>query len=201
MPDTIIQLISQTRSFRRFHENRPISDSILHELLNTCRLGGSARNQQSLCYMIVDSVMARSRLFPLLGWAGYLSDWSGPADGERPSAYIICLLDNKRNKGREAEAYLDLGIASQDLLLAAMAKGIGGCRIGSFSHEKVKTLFQVEDRYKILLVIALGYPGETIVLENAVEEEDIKYWRDLSQVHHVPKRSLGDILLPCEFLG
>ena len=36
-------------------------------------------------------------------------------------------------KGSDKEAQFDLGVATQNLLLGAMEKGIGGCRIGAFS--------------------------------------------------------------------
>jgi len=195
----IIELILRTRTFRRFYEDRNIDDTILRDLVNTCRLGGSARNAQPLRYMIVSSDKAKGMIFPLLGWAGYLSDWTGPECGERPSAYIICLMDRQRLKGAEYEAHFDLGIASQNLLLVAMARGIGGCRVGSFSEKKVKELFHLKDYFKVLLVIALGYPCETVIMEKTVNDEDIKYWRDSTEVHHVPKRLLDDIILSCPF--
>jgi hypothetical protein len=45
------------------------------------------------------------------------------------------------------------------------------------------------------LVVALGYPKEEVVIENINESGDVKYWRDDKQVHHVPKRTLDDLIL------
>jgi len=53
--------------------------------------------------------------------------------------------------------------------------------------------FAIASRYDILLVIALGKPRETVVLEES-RGGDIKYWRDADAVHHVPKRSLTEML-------
>lgn len=190
----ISDLVGLTRTIRRYRENQPIGDSVLRGLVDLARLGGSASNRQPLRYMIVTDRGLRRQIFSCLGWAGYLKDWSGPAEGERPAAYIVCLLDRDRSGGLEKYAYVDLGIATQNLLLGAAERGIFGCRIASFSPAVEKVL-RVDERYKILLVLALGYPAESVVLEETAGDGDIRYWRDENGVHHVPKRRLDDILL------
>jgi nitroreductase len=191
----IHNLIKQTRTVRRYKENKHLGIEQLRKLVDLARLGGSARNGQSLKYMIVTETRLRSRIFNLVKWAGYLKDWPGPDEGERPPAYIICILDRKRCKGPEREAYVDLGIATQNLLLGAAEQGIYGCRIAAFSRDISKILY-LEEKHKVLLVLALGYTAERVVLEKMKEDGDIRYWRDENGVHHVPKRSLKDILLP-----
>ncbi len=185
------ELIRKTRTYRRFAQDRPISAQQLSKLVDLARLGGSARNCQPWQFMaIADGDRCRA-IFPFLAWAGYLSDWRGPEPGEQPSAYLLCLLNRSRLTGNEREAHFDLGIASQNLLLGAMAEGIGGCRIGAFSP-KLADLFEMPEYLELGLVIALGYPAEDVVLE-PVENEDIRYWRDEAGVHHVPKRSLAEV--------
>jgi len=133
-------------------------------------------------------------IFPHLGWAGYLSDWKGPEEGERPSAYILCLLNRNRLKGSDEEAQFDLGIATQNILLGAMERRIGGCRIGAF-NPRLQALFDLPSHMEISLVLALGKPKETVIVENCTDDADIKYWRDNSGLHHVPKRSLESSLV------
>lgn len=188
------EIIAKTRTFRRFNQKEAISTATLHELIDLARLGGSARNGQPWQYVLVNTPELCAKIFPYLGWAGYLTDWKGPVEGERPSAYILCLLNRNRLKGPETEAQFDLGVATQNLLLGAMEKRIGGCRIGAFNPH-LADLFDLPGHLTISLVIALGKPRETVIIEECRDEDDVRYWRDENGVHHVPKRSLKDCLL------
>jgi nitroreductase len=188
------EIIAKTRTFRKFFENEKISTATLENLIDLARFGGSARNGQPWQYMLVNTPELCGKIFPYLGWAGYLIDWKGPEPGERPSAYILCLLNKKWLKGPESEAQFDLGIATQNLLLGAIEEKIGGCRIGAFSP-KLADLFRVPEHLHLSLVIALGKPRETVTIEECQNDDDIRYWRDENGVHHVPKRSLTSCLV------
>ena len=132
-----------------------------------------------------------ARIFPTLAWAAYLKDWSGPREGERPAAYIIVLQDTA-TKPKEG---CDHGIAVQSIMLGAAEAGLGGCIIGSVQRDDLKKVLHLEDRYRILLVVALGRPAERVVLEEVAQDGNIEYWRDKDDVHHVPKRTLQELLL------
>jgi len=86
-------LILKNRSYRRFHQEVPVPMELLREMVEAARLSGSARNMQALRYMLFNDPFDCARIFPALAWAGYLKDWPGPAEGERPSAYIVQLGD------------------------------------------------------------------------------------------------------------
>lgn len=185
----LYDLIRKTRSFRRFHEEEAVSIETMRNLVDLARLGGSARNLQPLKYILINNPVMNAKIFTHLAWAGYLEDWPGPAEGERPAAYIVCLLDTRLS----LEANCDLGIATQNILLGATEKGLGGCRIASFSPG-LKDILALDDHLRILMVVALGMPAEKIVLDEYQPDSDIKYWRDAGQVHHVPKRSLDEVI-------
>lgn len=185
----LYDLVRRTRSFRRFQQEESIPIGTLRSLVDLARMGGSARNVQPLKYVLINNPATNAEVFQHLAWAGYLKEWPGPAEGERPAAYIICLLDTRLSH----EAECDLGIATQNILLGASEKGLGGCRIASFAP-RLKDLLALEDHLRILLVIALGKPVETVALEELQLDGDIKYWRDAYQVHHVPKRSLAEVI-------
>ena len=185
----LYDLVCNTRSFRRFKEEHSIDMESLRSLFELGRMGGSARNVQPLKYVLVNAPVVNAMIFPHLGWAGYLKEWAGPGEGERPAAYIVCVLDTRLSN----EADCDLGIATQNILLGASEKGLGGCRIASFSPG-LRDVLELDDNLHILMVIALGKPAESISLEELEPGGNIKYWRDAEQVHHVPKRALQEII-------
>jgi len=184
-------LILKNRSYRRFHEDVPIERETLRELVDLARLSASGSNLQPLKYILSCDPEKNALIFPHLAWAGYLKEWRGPSEGERPSAYIIILGDTeiRRSVG------CDHGIAAQSILLGATERGLGGCMIGSVQRGKLRKALEIPPCCEILLVIALGKPKETVIIEAAGPEGDIRYWRDEEGVHHVPKRSLDQIIL------
>ena len=189
-PMKLIDLITQNRSYRRFHQEVPVPMDLLRSMVEAARMSGSARNMQPLKYMLFNDPEECVQIFPHLAWAGYLKDWPGPAKGERPSAYIVQLADLEL----ATDWWCDDGIAIQSMLLTAAEEGFGGCIIGSVQREKLRQLLEIPERYKILQVLALGKPAEQVVID-PVREGDIKYWRDEKGVHHVPKRSLEELIL------
>ena len=186
----IEELIKKNRSYRRFYEEKSIDRETIVGLIDLARMSASSANLQPLKYIISCDKSTNEKIFPDLRWAGYLKDWGGPAEGERPSAYIIVLNDSEISKGFDC----DRGIAAQSILLGAAEKGIGGCMIDSVNRESLRVSLRIPDRYVIAMVLALGYPSETVVMEDVVDD-DIRYYRDAADVHHVPKRTLSEIIL------
>ncbi len=184
-------LIRKNRSCRRFYQNHLVEISTLEELVNLGRLSASAANLQPLAYALSCSPKKNEDIFSCLSWAAYLKDWKGPEEGERPAAYIVVLLDTEITK----DPGCDHGIASQSILLGAREKGLAGCMIGSIDRERLKKILDISERYRILLVLALGSPKETVVIEPPGPDNSIRYWRDDKGAHHVPKRSLQDIIV------
>ena len=187
----IKDLITKNRSFRRFYENAVIKEETLRELVELARVSASGANLQPLKYVLSCEDKKNALVFPTLGWAGYIKAWAGPSEGERPTAYIIILGDTEISQSFGC----DYGIAAQSILLGAVEKGLGGCMIGSVQREQLRKTLDIPSRYKILLVIALGKPKEKVVLETAKPGGSIEYWRDRKGIHHVPKRTLDEIIV------
>ena len=187
----IKDLIRENRSCRRFYQDVPVEKKTLEDLIDLARWSASASNIQPLKYILCNDPEKNAVMFQQLGFAGRLKDWPGPDEGERPAAYIIILLDT----GISKNPFCDHGIAAQSILLGAREAGLAGCMHGSFKKEPIIELFDIAPEYEIALVISLGKPKETIVLEDIVPGGDIAYYRDRNDVHHVPKRTLEEIIL------
>jgi nitroreductase len=183
-------LIKKNRSYRRFKSGFEIKKETLIELIELARLSASAANLQPLKYIISCDEEKNNKIFPCTKWAGYLSDWDGPGEGERPSAYILILGDNEIAKSFGC----DHGIAAQNILLGAVEKGLGGCILGAVKRKALHEELDIPSKYEVLLVVALGKPNEEVVVDKACDG-DIKYWRDDKGVHHVPKRPTEEIIL------
>jgi len=187
---SIRDLVNRTRTYRRFDEDHEVEYKVLESLINLARLSASGANRQPLKFILLNSREQCEKVFPTLAWAGYLTEWQGPEKGERPSAYIIILGD----KTITDSFGIDHGIAAQSIMLGATEAGLGGCIISSVKIDDLRDELGVPDNFEILLVLALGKPVEKVVVDE-VKNDDIKYWRDSSKTHHVPKRSLDELIL------
>lgn len=187
----LADLIRKNRSTRRFYQDAPVRIETLRALVDLARLCASAANRQPLKYILSCSVETNARIFPHTRWAGYLKDWGGPIEGERPAAYIVILGDT----GVSKDFGCDHGIAAQSIMLGAVERGLGGCMIGALDRDGLRQALAIPARYEILLVLALGKPKETVVIEEVGPDGDIKYYRDANGVHHVPKRALDELIL------
>ncbi len=185
-------MVKKNRSYRRFNEAFEIPETTLTELVELARITPSSGNRQAIRFILSRGPEKNARIFEHLSWAGALKNWPGPEEGERPAGYVILLTDTAILKS----AQYDAGIIAQTILLGAVEKGFGGCMFGSIQRETLKKELGIPEKFHIELVVALGKPVEEVVLEEIDPGDSINYWRDDSQVHHVPKRKLKDLILP-----
>jgi len=185
------RLTLKNRSYRRFQEKHIIKDKTLRKLVNLARQSASGANRQPLKFILSNTEDKNQLIFPTLSWAGYLKDWQGPIEGERPAGYIVLLGDNELANSFQYDA----GIASQSITLGAAEFGLGACLIGSIKKDALRKALVIPDQFEILLVIALGKPAERVVLDDIGQDGGIKYWRDEKEIHHVPKRGLEELIL------
>lgn len=183
-------LVLANRSYRRFDHTAPVSLNTLKELVELSRLCPSAANKQPLRFFLCTDPEKNSQIFDCLKWAAYLSDWSGPAPDERPTAYIVIL---NTAKSWEMGKY-DQGIVAQTMLLGAAEKGLGGCMIASVDRDRLQGVLALENALDVSLVLALGKPMEEVRIVDLPENGSIKYYRDQAGVHHVPKRGTKELI-------
>ena len=185
-------LVLKNRSYRRFDESYTITEETLRELVALARLVPSTVNSQALKFRLITDREACAKVFPCVGWAAALKDWPGPAEGERPSAYIIILCDLALGQNK----LQDDGITAQTIMLGAVEKGLGGCMLGNIRRDALAEAIGIDqEAYHIDLVLALGKPVETVKIVDVPESGSTTYYRDAEGVHYVPKRSLDDLII------
>lgn len=185
----VFELIKKCRSYRRFDNNKPITAEQLKSFVESARYTPSGANRQQLRYSLIVDKEKRDILFSSIKLAGYLTDWAGPTEDERPTAYIVI----SSSSDISTVLAIDLGIASEAIALTAAESGVGACMIRSFNSEAVASVIN-RDGMKPHMVIALGYPSETVILEDSVDG-NIKYYRDSEDRHIVPKLPLDTLIL------
>ncbi|MCT4640278.1 MAG: nitroreductase family protein [Bacteroidales bacterium] len=183
-------IVIKNRSYRRFDENIKVEYNVLKELVDIARYTASARNIQPLKYAIVTDSDKCNKVFDTLAWAGYLKEWKGPEEGERPTGYIIMLGDTEITKNFS----VDPGITAQTIMLGAVEKGLGGCIIMAVDKIKLREELNIPEHLDIIQVLAIGKPVEEVVVEDIINN-DYKYHRDANGTHFVPKRKTEDIII------
>lgn len=188
-------MMLRNRSYRRFDSSVAVGEDTLCRLVGLARLCASGRNLQPLRYRLVTDAGERDALFPALKWAGYLADWAGPAEDERPAAYLVQCLDTQLT----TSLLCDDGLQLEAITLGATALGLGCCIIKSFNAAAVSAALGLDRRYTVQYVVALGVPAEKVVIEPMRADgnygADCRYWRDAEGVHHVPKLAADELII------
>ncbi len=184
-------LVLRNRSYRRFDASEKVSEEQLRYLVGLACHVASGGNQQPLKYIISADPGRNQHIFDCLAWAAALKDWKGPKFEEQPTGYIVILNDKNimRHPG------CDHGIAAQTIMLGAVEMGLGGCMLGALNRDKLRKSLKIPEQYDVLLVLAIGKPAETVIIEPVPEDGDTKYWRDEKDHHHVPKRDVDEVII------
>lgn len=186
----LLELVTKNRNYRRFQQSEQVSVEQLKSLVELARLSPSAGNLQPLRFVLSNDAARNDVIFSCLVWESYIKDSPGPGEGRRPAAYVVILGDTTITR----DFSCDHGIAAQSILLGATEMGFGGYMFADIKRDRLAEVIGIPDRYEILAVVALGVPRERVVVTEA-KDGNIAYWRDINKVHHVPKRTLGEIIL------
>ena len=184
-------LVKQNRSYRSFDGSFEITRETLLDLVDCARFTPSSINMQPFRYFLSYKPETNDIIYPLTAWARLLPGFEGPAEGHRPTAYIIVCTDT--TIGPETRFRTDVGIVSQTIMLAAAEKGFGGCMIGNYNPKKVSEALNLPENLVPSLILALGKPDETIIMTELEKGGNARYYRDENGQHYVPKRKLEDI--------
>ena len=185
--DTIDVLYAR-RTIRKFTQE-PIPKQILTRIADAARLSPTANNRQPLRFLVVNDPKLCEQVFPCTHWARSLGPEGTPGEGERPTAYILILVEKELESPWIAH---DVGAAAQTIMLAAQNHRIGTCWMASIDRDAIGELLHIPWKYRLDTLISIGYPAERSVYED--EQGDVTYYKDGQGIMHIPKRRLTDIL-------
>jgi len=175
----MLEIMRNRRTCRRF-DGQAVTLAQAETLMEMARIAPSAANRQPMRYCAAVDPAQVKKIHPLVHWAGYTAPLGGPGEGEEPSCYIALLADTDVKQ----ECAQDEGIAGAAITYAAEAMGLASCWMGAIERPEISKILGVPEKWKLLSVIALGYPAQERVLETS---DDVHYWLE-GEVLHVPKR-------------
>jgi nitroreductase len=191
MLDSFANLVRRARSHRRYAHAETVSREAVEKLIDLARLAPSGMNAQPLRYRIVTAAAQCEAVFQCTNWAKGLRTGPAPTPQERPAAWVLILS----TQPAAFEPAIDVGIAAQTINLAAAAAGLATCMLANIDRTRLAEILKVPADLKVELLMSIGKPGETVVIEELRPGVATPYWRTPDQVHHVPKRSLEDVLV------
>ncbi|MDD4901818.1 MAG: nitroreductase family protein [Patescibacteria group bacterium] len=159
---TVKEAIQKRRSIRKY-QNKEIPAEIIDELLEAARWAPSARNVQPWAFKVVTGAEDKAKLKEN---HVFMRDFVYDA----PAIIICCVTEedypkDKFQAGMQATfdkwSMIDIGLATENILLQATELGLGGCVVGMIDMEKIKSVLNIPEKYFIPYVVPIGYPDET----------------------------------------
>jgi len=147
-----MEIILTRRSIRKYTE-QPVSDEVLKELLEAAMCAPSAGNRQPWCFVVIND---RKILDDIPNYHPYAQMLK-----EAPAAILVC-CDSDLQMGDYGVQ--DCSAATQNILLAAHAKGLGAVWLGVYPTEvrvtDIKRLLNLPENIIPISLISVGYPAE-----------------------------------------
>ena len=147
----VFEAIQKRRSVRAY-KSTPIPEEKLMKILEAGRLAPSASNIQPWHFIVVKDPEKRKKLAKSK-WARFLA--------EAPVVIVGC----GNQKASPKWFMVDVAIAMQNMVLAATGEGLGTCWVGSFNEKEVKELLKIPENYRVIALLAVGYPRENWTLQ------------------------------------
>jgi len=144
----VFEAIRTRRSIREYSP-KLVPKKILHKIAESAQLAPSASNLQPWHFIFVTDRDERKQLSEGR-WAGFLA--------ESPVVVVGC----GDQKASPSWYRVDVTIALEHIVLAATSKGLGTCWVGSFDEEEVKKMLKIPENYRVVSLLALGYPLEKL---------------------------------------
>lgn len=162
MSNEVIKTIKERRAVRNF-EDRPVPDDVLQTVLEAVQWAPSWANTQ--CWEVV--VVKDPEVKANVQEAVPKNNPSRKSIVNAPVVLAMCarLKDSGYKKGEATTKFgdwfmFDLGLACQNLSLAAHALGLGSVMMGLYDHDKAAEALKIPEGYELLVLIPMGYPSK-----------------------------------------
>lgn len=159
-----MEAIKSRHSVRRFAD-RPVEEEKLLQVLDAARQAPSWANLQCVRFIVVKDSAAKRRISELsyvdsfFAARGYKTNPSQVALAEAPLVIVACALPNQSGDIRGQQYYMtDVGLAAENLLLAAHNLGLGSVFVSIFEEKPLAELLNVPAYISIVGLFPLGYP-------------------------------------------
>ena len=183
---SLMSLLAKNRSTRGFDTSFKVRKDQLVALVEAARLAPSAMNQQALRYRLVTEEEAHLVL-PHIRLGGALPELNLPFEGTEPNAFVVIC---STKEGRFVD--MDMGIASQTMLLRAVEMGLNGVCVAAFDREAISANLKLPHAPQ--LILAIGRSAEHIEVIDIAEGEEQRYYRE-NGTHFVPKLRTEDLII------
>ncbi len=145
--------ILSRRSIRRYTE-QPVSDETIKELLEAAMSAPSAGDEQPWHFLVIRERQILNEIPKYHQYSHMLKD--------APVAIMVC--GDKRLQKYEGYWVQDCSAATENILIAAQAKGLGAVWLGLFPIEDrviaLRKLLNIPEEVTPLSLISIGYPAE-----------------------------------------
>ena len=151
-----------TRRSVRKYQDKPIDKDTIREIIKAAQYSPTAHNRQPWEFLVVDDREILANLRHIQRWTSFAKDAA--------CVVFVCGdIDKSFNRNKDDEKWscidVDCAIATENLMLAAWAKGIGSCYCGAAPMQKVvdalKEHLNLPDNIRPFAIVPMGYPAET----------------------------------------
>ena len=150
--NSTIHILKSRRSIRAYTQ-QSVPRATIEEIVDCARLAPTAMNEQPWHFIVVTNRDALAGIPPVLGHADFIAE----------SAFTVLVLGNQTTYALE-----DCCAATENLLIAAAAHGIGACWVaasGQAYAPRVAAQFGAPANLQLVAIVAFGYPAENPAME------------------------------------
>lgn len=162
----LLEAINTRRSIRTFLD-RPVEDDKLRALLEAAQAAPSWANMQCWRFVVVKDKATRQRISDLsfvesfFAPLGYKTNPAQTGIAEAPVVIVACADPERSGTLWDQQYYMtDMGIAAQNLMLAAHDMGLGTVFVGVFDEDALRELLGIPQNIRVVGIFPIGYPAQ-----------------------------------------